>query len=445
MFPSATGAPSVMYRLRMAARLARPYYGWFVLLVAAAAMVGTLPGRTQGLGLVTEPLLRDLGLDRVAYAQINLWATLLGSVCALGVGRLLDQFGSRVVLVAVAAALGLVVCAMSQVTSVVALAALVTLTRGLGQSALSVVSLTMVGQWFVRRIDTAMATYSVVMSMGFMIAFPVVGRVIQSDGWRVAWWRIGVALILVLTPLAWLVVRRSPEAAGLAPDGESPPGPTLSRQAGSGEKADTAIEEGIDWRAATRMPAFWAFALATSLYGLIASGIGLFNEAVLAERGFGPAMYYQTLVVTALTGLAGNFLGGWLLRTVRLTSLLAVSMAILTAGLLALPLITLAWQVYAWATAMGVGGGFITVLFFTVWPRVFGRRHLGRIQGAAQAMTVVASAVGPLLLAWCVERTGAYATAFYALAAPVALVGLWALRIAAPDASRHTGGVAPAA
>ena len=24
-------------------------------------MVGTLPGRTQGLGLITEPLLRDLG------------------------------------------------------------------------------------------------------------------------------------------------------------------------------------------------------------------------------------------------------------------------------------------------------------------------------------------------------------------------------------------------
>jgi hypothetical protein len=31
----------------------RPYYGWAVLFVAAAAMVGTLPGRTQGLGLIT--------------------------------------------------------------------------------------------------------------------------------------------------------------------------------------------------------------------------------------------------------------------------------------------------------------------------------------------------------------------------------------------------------
>jgi hypothetical protein len=36
------------------------YYGWVNLTVAALAMVGTLPGRTQGLGLITEPLLKDL-------------------------------------------------------------------------------------------------------------------------------------------------------------------------------------------------------------------------------------------------------------------------------------------------------------------------------------------------------------------------------------------------
>lgn len=33
--------------------------------IAAAAMVGTLPGRTQGLGLITEPLLAELDIDRL--------------------------------------------------------------------------------------------------------------------------------------------------------------------------------------------------------------------------------------------------------------------------------------------------------------------------------------------------------------------------------------------
>jgi len=39
--------------------------------------------------------------------------------------------------------------------------------------------------------------------------------------------------------------------------------------------------------------------------------------------------------------------------------------------------------------ALGLGGGLVTVLFFAVWPRVFGRRHLGQIQGAAQAITEI--------------------------------------------------------
>src|SRR5712692_1812561 len=172
----------------------RVYYGGIVLLGAAAAMVGTLPGRTQGLGLITEPLLADLRISRVRYAELNFWATVLGAAGALGVGQLIDRLGSRIVLTCVSLALGLVVCAMSQVSSFAGLALWITLTRGLGQSALSVVSLAMIGHWFVRKINTAMAVYSVVMSIGFMMAFPLVGALIQGWGWRAAWLTVGCGL-----------------------------------------------------------------------------------------------------------------------------------------------------------------------------------------------------------------------------------------------------------
>src|SRR6187399_3488962 len=88
------------------------YYGWVVLAVAALAMVGTLPGRTQGLGLITEPLLQDLAIDRVRFAEINLVATLVGSVFCFGIGGLVDRLGSRLVLTSLAVALGAVVMAM---------------------------------------------------------------------------------------------------------------------------------------------------------------------------------------------------------------------------------------------------------------------------------------------------------------------------------------------
>jgi MFS family permease len=393
-------------------------------MVAAAAMVGTLPGRTQGLGLITEPLLADLKITRVDYAELNLWATLIGSAGAIGVGRLIDQFGSRIVLTFVAAALATVVCLMSRVTSFTELAIAITLTRALGQSALSVVSLAMVGQWFVRRINAAMAIYSVVMSIGFMIAFPLVGILVQNRGWRRAWLSVGVAILAGLAPLAWLVVRRSPESIGLVPDGL----PTVDEQRSTMDDA-----AGYTLRAALLTPAFWVFAIGAALYGLVASGIGLFNESILIERGLGPNIYYQTLVVTAMTGLAGNFLGGWLAGYVPLNRLMAISLFVLTGGLLALPHISTHAMAMAWAACMGLGGGLVMVLFFSVWPRVYGRRHLGRIQGVAQALTVLASALGPLLLATCAAWTGSYRAMFYILAAIIGMFGLAALAVPLPE------------
>ena len=404
----------------MRTRVPAPYYGWIVLMVAAAAMVGTLPGRTQGLGLITESLLTDLGIGRVAYAQLNLWATLLGSAGALGIGRFIDRFGSRVVLSTVAASLGVTVVLMSRVSTFAELAVAVTLTRALGQSALSVVSIAMVGQWFVRRIDMAMATYSVVLSVGFMIAFPVVGSLVQSRGWRVAWLAVGASLLAALVPLAALLVRRSPESIGLAIDAASPEPAASARDP---EPSGRTLADAL------RTPAFWVFAIGSALYGLVASGIGLFNESILAERGFGPTVYYQTLVVTAITGLAGNFIGGWLARFVPLNQLMALSLVVLAAGLLALPHISAIEMAMAWAVMMGLGGGLVMVLFFSVWPKVYGRRELGRIQGVAQAMTVLASAVGPLLLATTVEMTGSYAAMFNILAGAVGSCALASARL----------------
>ena len=376
--------------------------------LAALAMVGTLPGRTQGLGLVTEPLLRDLSIDRLLFAEINLLATLVGSLFCLGIGRLIDRVGSRFVLTAVTLCLGLVVLLMSGARAVGPLLVLITLTRGFGQSALSVASLALVGKWFSRRLRLAMGVYAVVMSIGFMAAFPAVGAAVLQSGWRTAWAGVGLALVVVLTPLFALLVRSTPEASGVPMDG----GDLRSRTA--------APAEGATLGEALRTAAFWVFALASSAYGLVASGIALFNESILAERGFDPATYHRTLVVVALTGLLGNFAGGAFAERGSLKRLLALAMILLTLSLAALPHVSTQAHVMAYAVVMGLAGGFVMVVFFSFWGSAYGRAHLGRIQGAAQILTVLASAVGPLLLAQCVARTGSYAAAFYALAAVVA-------------------------
>jgi len=406
----------------------RFYYGWVVLGVATLAMIGTLPGRTQGLGLITEPLLRDLGISRVAFAQINLVATLVGSLFCIGIGKLIDRSGSRLVLTVTALALGLTVLGMSQASGVMAMLAAVTLTRGFGQSALSVVSLAMIGKWFRRLLTRAMAIYALVMSIGFMLAFPLVGAIVQSSGWRVAWAAIGACLVFGLAPIAWLFDRSTPESIGVDVDGGGLPDEATKE---SGVQAT--LSEAL------RSPAFWVFALASSVYGLVASGIGLLNESILVERGFTPDIYYRALAVTAITGLLGNFAAGALAGRTSLRSILVTALVVLAAGLAALAHVSTDAHVMAQAVAMGVAGGFIMVVFFSFWGRAYGRAHLGRIQGAAQILTVLASAVGPLFLAMWSDATGSYGVAFYVLAVVVLILALAAAVVPVPPGARATG------
>src|SRR5262249_20915124 len=138
------------------------YYGWVNLVVASVAMTATLPGRTHGLGLIAEPLQQDLAIDGVHFTTLNFWAVLLGAAMCLPTGRLIDRLGARMVLVGVALGLGAVVVAMSQTgPHDIELLVWLTLVRGFGQGALSVVSMAIVGKWFTRRLGPAMGVFTV--------------------------------------------------------------------------------------------------------------------------------------------------------------------------------------------------------------------------------------------------------------------------------------------
>ena len=195
----------------VAAPHARPaWIGWSNVVVAAVIMLATLPGRTQGLGLITEPMLRDFQLDRVTYANINLWATLLGAVICLPIGRLFDRVGLRGATFALTALLGGVVWSMSRLAGgAIALFLLVLATRAIGQSALSVASITAVGKSFDRRVGVAMGVYSVLLSVFFAAAFVAVGYSVRVAGWRTAWAQVAFGLVLFAAPVVLLLRERA--------------------------------------------------------------------------------------------------------------------------------------------------------------------------------------------------------------------------------------------
>src|SRR5207245_3124063 len=137
-----------------------------------------------------------------------------------------------------------------------------------------------------------------------------------------------------------------------------------------------------------------------------------------------------------LIGLAANLAAGFLATRVRLGVLLAAGLVIQGGALACFPFVSTLVEVYAYAAAMGAAGGVLTVVFFTVWRQAFGPAHLGQIQGAAQLLTVLASAAGPLVLAAGQRAYGSYAPVVQNLAAVAAAFALVALPVPLPTAHR---------
>ena len=375
-------------------------YGWVMVFVGALAMVATLPGRTHGLGMITERLISDPSLDltRVGYAQINLWATLLGSLFCLGIGAFIDRLGLRGAALASMIPLGLVVIGMTQTTSIALLFVAITCTRGFGQSALSVVSITMVGKWFDRNVSLPMAIFSIAMAIGFIVIF-MVAREYSDINWRTMWAFIGCCVLLAGIVAA--VVARNPRQSNS----------TVNQS----ETKSTNSTNDFSAKEAIRTPMFWTVAFGISLYGLISSGVTLFNQSILEDRGFSKDVYYQAMALGTGVGVLANLATGWLGMRIPVNKLVSVALALLAIAMLMLTRLSSHLHVNVYVVINAIGGGVLTVMFFAAWPSLFGRSHLGKIQGLAQMATVLASAAGPVLFAHSKASFGSYNPTIYGL------------------------------
>ena len=369
----------------------RFHYGWFMVILAAFSMVATLPGRTVGLGLITEPVLADLALDRERFAMLNLMATLIGSLFALAAGHLTDRLGLRLVLTALLVMLGSLVLTMAQSVTAGTVAIFLILTRGLGQSALSTVSVTLVGKWFHKRLAWAMGVFSVIVAIGFSLVIVLAQANVATLGWRAVWSGVGLG-ILILGLCSALVARREPNALGPEDRG-----------------ADTSgIGRSLSFREALGQRCFWVFGISMALYSGVLAGVSLFNEAILRELDFDAAVFRYAMAGLMSAGLLGNLVAAWAARTFPLPRLVAVNLGVLVLVLVGYSHLDTPVMVIVHASVFGFCGGIFSVIYFTGFGHAFGPRHLGKIQGCAQVMTVVASALGP----WCLVKvwggTGSY-------------------------------------
>ncbi len=438
-------APSTFFvRSRLVTILSS--YSPIAIVIGAIAMVATYPGRSHGIGMYTEPLLKDLALSsndgRVTFSVLSFWATIIGSSFCIPIGFMLNRFGQRIVLMLNFACLGLGVLALSYAWNLTTLFVGLLLTRGFGQAALSVVSISIVSGSHQRaQLGMAMAVYAALSLPFHLLLIKLVGVGLNDLDWS---WRtvssVSGLVILGLIAVAMLLPKRAKFAGENSSRTETVPMGLLKSVSARGCKdltGDATIVDGMPLRLAVRTGSFWAFSITISLWGMIYAGSSLFNQDIFKERGFGKELYFEIMSYTAIVGLFSKFAFGWLNNRAKLNHLLAITMLLTSLSLMGLPFATETWHAYLYATAGGVASGGVALLFFSCWGTLFGHRDLARIQGLAQMLTVFASALGPVLFAWIKQQTNSYVTVFFGLSGLAFLLSFWAFFVPLPKGDEH--------
>ncbi|WP_347556821.1 MFS transporter [Robbsia sp. KACC 23696] len=194
--------------------------------------------------------------------------------------------------------------------------AMLTLTWGLmvgtgsGMAALTL-GATVANRWFIKHRGLAMGLMTASSATGQLVFLPLMAALVTSYGWRGAVWTSGIGA-LVMLPLAWIAMRESPAALGLAPIGGhlpaegAPAGPTPAR-VNPFANALNALREGM------RHKGFWLLAGSFFICGASTNGfIGTHFISMCLDHGISEVHSASLLATMGIFDLMGTTASGWL-------------------------------------------------------------------------------------------------------------------------------------
>ena len=418
----------------MKIRSRRLYYGWVV--TAATGSIGFANAATaiSILTIFVVPISEEFGWGRAEIAGATTLGALLGASLAPFVGRLVDRFGSRIVLVVGGSIIGLACVYLSVMQTLIGFYLAFTTARIADQGGVKIGTSVTTGKWFQRYRGRATGLVFFVETLGVIALAPLTHFVISQWGWRPAWLMLAALMFLLGVLPCALWVRRQPEDMGLEIDGDSSSSTDDAGEPTEGE--EVRHERSFTLREAAGTWGYW-LALGSLFIGSNAtSGVGLHLVPYLTEQGISAAAAVAAISVMATSGAVGALLAGaagdrlsprWVMVALNLVGAAALGLLVNTDTL---P------EAYLFVILLGLASTGINTLAPIMWARHYGRRSLGAIQGVGRAAQVMGFAIGPLASGLAYDATGSYRTAF------VVMTGLALMAGALMAASRTRIGAA---
>src|SRR5262245_25807389 len=254
------------------------FYGWWIVLTAAIGLsMGYGPIVTFTFGVFFKPLSQEFGWTRAQVSLAFSLSLLVISVVSPFVGRLVDRFGARKVIVPSVLLFGFGLISFSLLSaSLWHLYAIYLILGIVGGGTAPVPYSNVISHWFDKQRGLALGLAMVGLGLSTLIMPSLAHALIATGGWRRAYITIGLMVMAVAIPVVALFLKETPHLLGLAPDGEAVSPAATAR---------VRHQEGMSFAEAWRTDTFWIMVGAFFLMSASVHGCLIHLVPLLTDRG----------------------------------------------------------------------------------------------------------------------------------------------------------------
>ena len=389
------------------------YFGWYVL--ASTILIGMVTtGAQSSFGIFVLPLEKEFGWDRLTVTLAVSLGALVNGVTQPFLGRALDVFGGRKVILISLTVYGLAIVLLSLTFHLLFLMFILGFVSPFALSGTSLTNTSaLVAIWFRRMRATAVGFNSAGISLGGLLLVPFAMYLMQATSWRIAWAALGVIVLVLAVPMAFLFLRDDPAKMGLQPDGDAAPPDQGADESTSRQLGPLEIDEPGMWARSLRSWPMWQMSGSYAVCGFTTFILSVHFVPYAIDQGvapgtaatiFGFMMGLNLLGVTG-AGMLADRIGGR-------KNVLAMVYLLRGCAYVLLLLFPSTMGLWAFAALAGFSWVATASLTTTLTAEVYGLRALGTISGVSLLMHQIGGSASVLFAALLYDLTGSYTIPF---------------------------------
>ena len=369
------------------------FYGWTIAGIGSLGIFTSGAGQSHTFSPFIPVISKDLQISSTSITTAYMIATLFAAFLLPKVGKLVDKFGPRIVLIYTVILLGIGCLIFGAASNFLMLAVAFGFLRFFGQGTLMLGSANITTQWFDKKRGFALGLMGLGFALSMGIHPPISDFLITNYGWRYAWVIIGLSTwVLMLPPLIFLAIDK-PEDVNEKPDGI---------------KIETINEKtkifGLSLNEALKEKSFYILSFSFFSISALVTALHFFQVTILNQYFNLPSQEAAALFIpTMITMIIFIPLAGKFLDQYETHNVIGISLLVTTASLISISFASNITFAIIYSIIFGINNAFNLALFGYIWPRYFGRLHVGSIQGTGQMVLVVGASIGAMPFALAMD------------------------------------------